>query len=414
MTRFLSEALQAPEPRFRLGLKELEKAHAHPNHDIRLSTVVRQETQQKMAQFGLDPQDTTPQELYHALQHHLLQADRALTKELRLRAATHISAEGKVSDGMMHALIELTDGMRVFALKTTVAKRLLTTHAPKHAVKNLGYRSLASCLKHEHVASVLLAAWLSESNSWRKQYLEQYKKLKSNDFEMRRVTVIAPASKAWQTLSEKVVNASKQHVQSFRELGAIVVLPLPSYAPLGSATASLTIALHECNAIASTSTYLKLSQLRSDFGQHVFQVATTEPHVEAAVLHRAVPWQLIQRYYAHFSDRFKEAMFEPHILVEDLSWRSVEQGLVHIAPEFKAWERTSYLGLLHDSQLVSMNVLDVAVNACNQLPFEKRIYQAFQQSLFHELLLQYLSHEAVEQTVANQLDPKLALETVNA
>lgn len=414
MTRFLSESLQAPEPSFRLGLQELERAHGHPNHDIRLSSSVRQKTQQKMALFGLDPQDTTPQELYHALEHHLLQADRALTKELRRRAATHVSAEGKVSDGMMHALQELTSNMRVFALKPTVTKKLLTAHPPKHAIKVLGYRSLASFLKHEQPAAVLLAAWLTESSSWRKQYLEQYKKLKSRDFEMRRVTIIAPASKAWQDLSAKVVDISKQHVQSFRELGSIVVLPLPKHAPEGSVTASMSLALHECNAIASTSTYLKLSQVRGDFGQHIYQVATSEPHVEAAVLNRAVPWQLIQRYYAHFSDRFKEAMFEPHILAEDLSWRSVEQGLAGLTPEFKTWEHTSYLGLLHNSQLVSMNILDVAVNACNHLPFEKRIYQAFQQSLLHELLLQYLSHEAVEQTVANQLDPQLALETVNA
>ena len=37
MTRFLSETLGAHEPDFRLGLKRLEQAHGHPNHDIRLS-----------------------------------------------------------------------------------------------------------------------------------------------------------------------------------------------------------------------------------------------------------------------------------------------------------------------------------------------------------------------------------------
>lgn len=367
-----------------------------------------------MQAFGLDPRDTTPEELYHTLSQHLLEADAHLTKELRRRAATHINAEGKVSDGMMHALTELTGSMRTFALKPTVTRRFLKAHPPKHALKALGYRSVASFLKHEQPAAALLAAWLTESSVWRKQYLEQYKKLKSRDFEMRKVTIVAPSSKAWQQLADQVVSVSKQHVQSFRELGTIVVLPLPMHAPRGSVTASMTLALHECNAIAATSTYLKLSQVRSDFGQHVYQVATTEPHVEAAVLQRAVPWQLIQRYYAHFSDRFKEAMFEPHILAEDMSWRSVEHALSGLVPDFKKWENTSHLGLLHNRQIVSMNVLDVAVNTCNSLPFEKRIYQAFQQSLFHELLLQYLSHDAVEQTVVNQLDPQLALETVNA
>jgi hypothetical protein len=64
--------------------------------------------------------------------------------------------------------------------------------------------------------------------------------------------------------------------------------------------------------------------------------------------------------------------------------------------------------------VVSYNVIDTALNLCNQLPFEKRIVEHFQHSLLHELLLQYLSHTAVEQTVLDQLEPQLAIEAVGA
>ena len=55
MTRFLSEALQAPEPYFRQGLRHLEAANGRPNYDIQLSVAVEQATRDKLRQLGLDP-----------------------------------------------------------------------------------------------------------------------------------------------------------------------------------------------------------------------------------------------------------------------------------------------------------------------------------------------------------------------
>jgi hypothetical protein len=55
-----------------------------------------------------------------------------------------------------------------------------------------------------------------------------------------------------------------------------------------------------------------------------------------------------------------------------------------------------------------MNVVDTALNYCNAVPFEKRIAHYFRQSLWHELLLQYLPHNAVERTIMGTLQPELA------
>jgi hypothetical protein len=63
---------------------------------------------------------------------------------------------------------------------------------------------------------------------------------------------------------------------------------------------------------------------------------------------------------------------------------------------------------------VSLNLVDAAVNFCNQLPFEQRVVHYFQRSLGHELLLRYLQHETVEQTVTDELQPEPVQETVEA
>lgn len=414
MTRFLSEALQAPEPSFRLGLRRLEAANGHPNTDIRFSDDVVRATRDRLRQLGLDPRDTTAEELYHVLQERIKADDARLTKTLRTRAATHVSAEADVVAGMIHALKELPDSKRCFALKASVLKTILKQVPPKKAMKQLGYRSMDSFLKHETPVSVLAAAWLSEGTSWQHRLLGQYKHLKPSDFEDRNISLMRPDAKRWQRLATSTVTRQKHNLLSFKELGALVFLPLLADAPAGSTTVSLALALHELNEIRAAGTFLKLCQVRSDFGKVVQTVANGEPHLSSRLLDEPVPWNLIQRYYARLQHYGREEAFEPQLRFEDIAWHPIEQTLSAIEPSFDFWQRSAHLGLLHDQQPVSLNVVDAALNYCNQLPFERRIVQYFQHSLWHELLLRYLQHKPIEQTIMAELQPQLAEELVTS
>lgn len=408
MTRFLSESLRAPEPSFRLGLNQLESANGHPNTDIRFTTEVRRETQNKLRELGLDPHDTTAEELYHVLQERIKADDARLNRVLRTRAATHISAEAEVVAGMIHTLEDLPDSKRSFALKPSVLKALLKRQPPKKAMKQLGYRSLDSFLKHESPMLILAAAWLTESESWQKRLLDQYKGLKASDFEDRKITLLQPNSLNWRQLAQTVVAHQHHNLLAFKELGALVFLPLPADAPAGTTTASLALALHELNEIRAAGTFLKLCQVRPDFGQVVKTVADNIPSLQARTLDQQVPWHLIQRHYAEGEGSNEAEAFEPHLRLEDIAWHPVEKALAAIEPSFSFWQDTAHLGLLHQGQVVSLNLLDSALNFCNQLPFEKRISHYFQHSLWNELLLRYLHHDTVEQTINEELQPALA------
>src|SRR4051812_41744294 len=104
MTRFLSESLRAGEPSFRMGLRQLEYANDRRGADIKLSNEIRQATADKLLELGLDPRDTTPNELFRALHERIKSDDARMTKTLRTLAATHVSAEGDVIDGIVHAI----------------------------------------------------------------------------------------------------------------------------------------------------------------------------------------------------------------------------------------------------------------------------------------------------------------------
>lgn len=414
MTRFLSESLQASEPYFRLGLKQLEAAHGSPNSDIRLTTEVLHQTQAKLKQLGLDPRDTTARELYHVLQERLKADDARLTKTLRTRAATHVSAEADVVAGMIHALKELPDSKRCFALKTSTLKSIIKQLPPKKAMKRLGYRSLDSMIKHEPPVSIMAAAWLVEGSTWRQKLLDSYKKLQPGDFEDRSIILVRPDSRRWHELAQDTVSRTKHNILCLKELGALVFLPLSDDAPAGSTTASLSLALHELNEIRAGSTFLKLCQVRPDFGNLVRTIVSDEPFLNSRLLDQPVPWHLIQRYYAQLTKGSQNEALEPHLRLEDIAWHPIEQALSAIEPSFAFWDHSAHLGLLDGRQPVSLNVVDAALNYCNQLPFEQRIVHYFQRSLWHELMLRYLHHESVEQTVMSQLQPELAEELVTA
>ena len=416
MTRFLSDSLQAPEPSFRLGLRRLEAANGHPNTDIRFSAEVMRATQAKLRQLGLDPHDTTAEELYHAVQKRIEDDDARLTKTLRTRAALHVSADGDVVAGMIDALQELPDSKRCFALKGSVLKGLIRQLPPKKTMKRLGYRSLDSLLKHETPLTVLSVAWLSEGKHWQQRLVEHYKQLRPSDFEDRRISLARPDSPRWRALAEEVVARQKHNLLSFKELGALVFLPLPADAPAGTVTASLSLALHELNEIRASSSFLKLCQVRPDFGRLVQTVVNDEPQLSSQLL-ESVPWHLIQRYYARLIGsgyEGRDEVFEPHLQLEDIAWHPVEQTLAAIEPAFEFWRQSSHLGLLQANRPVSLNVVDAALNYCNRLPFEKRIVHYFQRSLWHELLLRYLHRDAVEQTVVGQLQLQPAEEPVKS
>lgn len=412
MTRFLSVALQAEEPFFRLGLRHLESANGNPNTDIQLTSEVNRFAKAKLLELGLDPHDTDSKELYRALEEKVKADDVLLSRYLRTHAATHISAEADVVAGMTKVIQELPDAKRSFGLKGSSLKTIIKKNPPKKAMKQLGYRSLDSFLKHESPVLIMAAASLSEGPAWHKRLIEQYKKLVPADFESRTIQIIHPMSEKWHSLANTAVAQKKHNLISFKELGALVFLPLPVTIPQGAVTASFSMALHELNEIRAASTFLKLSQVKAGFGQVVSEIANDEAKLGSKLLDQTVPWHLIQRYYARLTHKFKEEIFGPHLQLEDMAWHPVEETLGRLVPEFAFWQGTSHAGLVDGHKPVSMNLTDAALNLCNKFSYERRAAHYFQQSLWHELMIRYLNHEPVEETMLNQLQPQLAQETV--
>lgn len=399
MTRFLSEALGAIEPAFSQGIQQLERAAGLPGTDIRLTADILQRTRTKIAQLGLDPADTTGPELYGALQQRLRQ------DEATVRTALGIASDAAPDDVLAKVqqfLAKRQTSTNCFALKASVAKRLFKKKPPKTAMKRLGYRSIDSMLKHEPAAQLYAAALIAESDSWQRTFREQYAKLTPSDFESRKLLVVHPTTKHWQELAAGFVDASHHNMLSFPELGAVVLLPI-NQAVEGLAITTLLLASEQLNALRSHSSYAKLQQVKPDFGKIIQKSSVSEPYTSAQLAGQPVPWRVIQRYYARFTEAYHPEIFEPHVQSDDLSWNSGEDLLASLDPSLSFWQGTANLGLMHDGQVVSCNALDVALGYCNHLPFADRIVHFVRDNLWHELMMHYLNQENLESAVHRQL-----------
>lgn len=402
MTRYLSQALGAEEPHFSQSITALEQASGLPSEDIRLSSEIMQRAREKIAELGLDPKDTTPEELYGVL-HERLCSDDAMVRS-SVGIAPDAAPESVVST-VCAFLARHKQPEDCFVLKTSVARRLLKKNPPKNSMKKLGYRSIDSMLKREHPALVYMAAFFVESGQWHKRFYALYTKLRPSDFEPRKVSFHNPSSKHWLKLAHEHVTRQRRNIFCFKDLGAIVMLPIEARID-GLAIIQLLIALDNMNDIRAQSSFAKLQQVKLDFGDIMRRSSTTEPLTTAVLAGQPVPWRMIQRYYGRAGEQVVAA-FEPHLQAEDLRWHDAEDILTELHPSLSFWQHTQCLCLMDKDGPVSMNILDVALSYCNHLPFSERVVKFFRDNLWHELMARYLHQENLENALQQQLSAEL-------
>lgn len=402
MTRVLSQLLGAEPVAFGEQVQRLEHDSGHPSADIRLTADILAKTQDTIRELGLDPADTTAEELYGAL------LERIKGDEQRVRSALELAKDAGAFD-ITKAVAQFVAGLAIpktcFALKHMAAKKLFKSLPPTQALKKLGYRSLDSALKREPLAQLLAVAQTIEPKQWQTEWTSQYRNLTSNDFESREIEILQPATKHWAKLAPELGGRYKSNCLVLTELGAVVLLPVSADLPAVTLL-SLLFALQHINAIRSVGSYLRLQQVRPDFGEVLAQTLQHGAYTSATLGGQPLPWRLLQRYFGS-EGAGRPEIFEPHLQVEDLTWRDAETELAAAIPSMEFWAGTSALGLIDGDQTVSLNLFDVALALCNKLSFGDRLANFLRDNVWHELLLKYLKQSNVEESVLGELDHEL-------
>jgi hypothetical protein len=100
-------------------------------------------------------------------------------------------------------------------------------------------------------------------------------------------------------------------------------------------------------------------------------------------------------------------MFEPHVELEDLLWRTAEQTLYELEPALHFWHGLDYVGTARGERPVSFSLIDMAVSSVNNLAYGDHAIHHMRHSLWTEIHARYLQQPPIEIHVIRQLDNEM-------
>ncbi|MBI3624184.1 hypothetical protein HY218_00975 [Candidatus Saccharibacteria bacterium] len=404
MARLLSELLGADEPMFSLTIGQLERASGHQGLDVRLSAEIIGKVHHSLRALGLDPKDTNGPELYHALLDLVQKHDEFL--------AHRIGGDdpGDVADLLPRVVAvaqRIHTPRQVWVMKHSVAKRLLSRQPPRKIMKLLGYRSVDSLLKREPMGEIFGALRFAESPDWLERFVAQYSRLSPSDFETRPVEIIQLKSAKWRQIAHNFIRSQHHNITHSKEMGSIIVMPLPVERLPGITVVTLPLLLHYINELRLYSAYFKLQQVKTDFGKIIADTVIHDRGNHARLVSQPIHWRVIYHHFANHPASMRPELFEPHVQPEDLEWRQAEEILFHLEPALQFWHGLDYAGIVKDGQCISLNLIDVATNYINQMSFDQQVSHHLRGSLWNELFGRYMGHPALEAQVLRQLDNEM-------
>ncbi|MBI4034692.1 hypothetical protein HY380_02210 [Candidatus Saccharibacteria bacterium] len=195
MSHTLTAALGESETLIKPLLTKLETLTGRPSEDLRLLSEMKQLARHKMTQLGLDPNDTTAEELHHSLKLKYANDCQSFDQAINLEAGADFSLRFKKLTAVIRQAIGQAE---VWALKPAAGRQLLKSLPPKKLMKLLGYRSLESMLKRQPLAAILISAPFCEPISWQADFKRQLTKLSSSSYGLQPAKIIELPAKLGQ------------------------------------------------------------------------------------------------------------------------------------------------------------------------------------------------------------------------
>ncbi len=382
-----------------------------PGIDLRLTGEIYGRLHMKIRELGLDPNDTTPHELYHALLSLTSLHDEFLVKRLDIDDPNDT---GQISNAVVKIINHIKYPKHSWALKSTAAKRLLKATPPKLLMKQLNYRSVDSLLRREPASILVTIARHTEPTQWQEKFVNSYKKLRPNDFEVRDIEVVHLSDKRWEKVGKALGGAKHNSIVHSPEAGVVILLPVQINKPRGLTLVSILLTLHYINEIRAFSTYCKFHHMRPDFSKLLIEHVLNQKQDHVSIAGHPVHWRVIHRYYGSTDKLNHPELFEPHVQPEDLAYRKAEDVLFRLEPALHFWHDTDFLGLPQPDGPISFSLTDMAMNLVNKLNFEGRVNYHMQESLWNEVYFRYFGQRSLENQILYQLDEQSTLERQTA
>ncbi|HEY6737189.1 MAG TPA: hypothetical protein VI322_05745 [Candidatus Saccharimonadia bacterium] len=394
--------LQAKEPLFDHALHQLELRTHQKGVDAKLAAEIVEKAADRTKRLGLTADATGP-ELYAALLKQVAEHDAHLAKAIGGTDPDNLAEMIPLIVKAAEAAPLPKDG---WFLKEDVAKEMLRRNPPTAVMERLGYHLVSRLLEQEDVYELFLSLRFAESAEWLNNFDRQYLDLKPEDFEPRRIKVVPFALSKWGDIAEHFIEKKRHNITHSKEMGAIAIMPMRQERMTGVTLKVMPLLFHYFNEIRLYSSFFKLMQTKENFGAIVSDTLIADPaHVKIADTAH-IHWRVIQRYFGKLTTETHPEIFEPHVQPEDLHWRRAEDILYEVDPELEFWRGLDYVavhkGPAYD--VVTFNLMDLALGYSNGIPYEGRYLYHFREALWNEVFARYMGEKVLEAELLDKLD----------
>lgn len=218
MSKAMADLLKSPEAGLSKAVSKFEELTGYPSEDVRLLVENKQKVRSKTSELGLDPDDTTNRELYHALITRFDKDSSLIDKAVGVSQNTGVDER---IDKAIQLVKHCAQVDEMWVVKNSKAKDVLSNNPPKQTAKIVNYRSIVSFLKREDIAEIFLVSTIAESVTWQRNITKQISKLNSTDFELRPIKIAKLPFGKWPVIKKPTDIIKNSNI------GALAIWPSP-------------------------------------------------------------------------------------------------------------------------------------------------------------------------------------------
>lgn len=394
MSKLIAQLLQADQRSFARIIQRLESMCLQPGIDTKLTTEIITGAREKVRRLGLDPVDSTREELYYGLLAKARNDDKSLRAKLGITEST---PPAEAAQKIASATDRLLKKDLVICMVPSAVKKLLKAVPPKRTLRTLHFRSIDSVLKREDPYILYALAVRLEDASWHAQVQARMKRLQPREASESHVQVLSlPTS--WLEKLEKIKFDSV--IEPVAEIGAVLILPTMPLSVAGSVLLTTCLVLQASQRLAVESLPYRTRALTVGYEKLLPDIALGLLE-ELKPVHGLHPsWHAVFQLLA---ERGRDKNSEYEFMLGDLEWQSTETKLASIASELDFWVNSHYLGYVVDGRPISLHVVDVTASLVLDKKYGHQVHSHLQASLWNELQLRYLKQENIERAIVSQL-----------
>lgn len=395
MSKLLVDLLHVHDRDFREMIARIEQVCLSPGVDIRLTSEISINTQEKARLLGLDTEDTTLEELFFALRAKLIDHDAKLLGALKL---TKLNPQMRAKKLTVLAN-KLSKREKSLSITPAGCRRILLAVPPRRTLKALKLRSLESVLKREDPRVIYALASQIEDDSWRSQIHAKMKRLQAKDIGWHTPEAVAMQSSWYEKLTAHL-SSHGLYVRS-AEMGILVVMPVMNNTRPGLSLYALGTLLQALERFSVESMPYIQSGLLQGYNVALPEIAHGMQPTLSPIHGLKPAWSAVYELFmkGHLPNELPDA----ELVLGDISWQSVEMKIASIMPDFAFWVGSHFLGRADEGKVVSFHFLDVARNAVLDVHFGTQSCAHLESSLWNELQVRYLQQQALSTTLVNQL-----------